>query len=82
MSDSFGRESHSFVAQFDRLRLQDLTSVNDLPPEKSLVRPLLAQAEALSIQRSNPFRDASIRDLLAIDLADALTSSTGPSPNT
>ena len=81
MSDSFGRESHSFVAQFDRLRLQDLTSVNDLP-EKSLVRPLLAQAEALSIQLSNPFRDASIRDLLAIDLADALTSSTGPSPNT
>jgi hypothetical protein len=73
MSDSFGKEARAFLAAFDRLNLFGRDSYKSFPDEqdRSAVRVVLPMAEFMSLQRSNPLRDFTVSDLLAMDLSDS-----------
>jgi hypothetical protein len=69
MSDHFATEARAFLLQYDRLKLPERSSFQDLP-DKSSVRVVMSLAEEMSIQRPNPLRDFNLPELLTIDLAD------------
>jgi hypothetical protein len=70
VKDSFATEARAFVAQWDRLNLVGRKSFGDIP-DAIVVRPIIAQAEWLFYQDSNPFRDFTLVDLLTIRLASS-----------
>ena len=74
----FDVEGRAFVSAWDRLKLASRKDFHDLPPE-SEVRPLVAQANFLAVQRSNPLHDvaATLPRLLLIDFGEAFLSWVG-----
>lgn len=69
IKDSFASEARAFIRQWDRLNLVGRKSFADFPDAEA-VRPVIAQAQAMSIQDGNPFRDFTDIDLWVIKLAD------------
>ncbi|BBZ41143.1 hypothetical protein [Mycobacterium conspicuum] len=68
----FDVEGRAFIAAWDRLKLAQRKNFHDLPDECE-ARPLVAQANFLAVQRTNPLHDvaATLPRLLLIDFGEA-----------
>src|SRR5271166_2268341 len=69
--DVFAKEAVAFLNGYDNLRLDKRDSFADLPENKAAVRALIGQAEWLGIQRTNPFTEFTLPQLVLMDLADS-----------
>jgi hypothetical protein len=67
--DMFAHEATAFLNGFDLLKMDQRDSFADLP-DKAKVRLLITQAEFLAVQRTSPFQDLTLPQLLVIDFAD------------
>ena len=67
-SDGIAVEGHAFVRGVERLNLDTRKSFEDLP-DKSDITPLVAQAEFLTCQTSNPFIDLTAAEMFLISYA-------------
>lgn len=69
--DVFAHEASAFLNGYDLLKFDQRQTFADLPDNKARVRALIGQAEWLRDQRSNPFVDFTLPQLVVIDLADS-----------